>query len=92
MPSTSLEFDETLRCNHDHDCCGYGREETCVKIAATADLPSKFGQFQCEGAMREVGEREPSAEKNRISYARPELGTEEWYLNGPLGVGSAHRC
>lgn len=54
------------------------------ELAASFSLRTSV--YGCAGAMQDVGEREPSAERNRLSFARPELGMEEWYLNGPLGV------
>jgi GTP cyclohydrolase II len=35
-------LDESLR----HACDGYGPDHVCVRIAAIADLPSRFGDFQ----------------------------------------------
>ena len=35
-------LDEGLK----HACDGYGRDRVCVKIAAIAELPSRFGDFQ----------------------------------------------
>jgi GTP cyclohydrolase II len=40
-----LTFDELLESGRDHDCPGLGVDHTCVKIAAVADLPSRFGEF-----------------------------------------------
>jgi GTP cyclohydrolase II len=38
-------LDENLR----HACDGYGRDHVCVRIAAIADLPTRFGDFQIVG-------------------------------------------
>jgi GTP cyclohydrolase II len=46
MPLTPLQIRELLDENRYHDCDGFGPENICVRIAAIADLPSRFGQFQ----------------------------------------------
>lgn len=33
----------------DHECPGYGLTKTCVKVAAVADLPTRFGRFRLVG-------------------------------------------
>jgi GTP cyclohydrolase II len=40
-----LTFDELLDSGRDHECPGMGPDHICVKIAAIADLPSRFGDF-----------------------------------------------
>jgi len=40
-----LSFDELLASGRDHDCPGVGPDHICVRIAAVADLPSRFGTF-----------------------------------------------
>jgi GTP cyclohydrolase II len=46
MPLTHLQIKELLDENRFHDCNGVGREKICVRIAAIAELPSRFGKFQ----------------------------------------------
>jgi GTP cyclohydrolase II len=46
MPLTKMQIEELLAENRDHDCAGMGKDHICVRIAAIADLPSRFGQFQ----------------------------------------------
>lgn len=46
MTLTRMQIKELLDENHEHSCEGYGCEHICVKIAAIAELPSRFGQFQ----------------------------------------------
>ena len=46
MPLSKLQIDELLDENRYHDCEGYGKDNICVRIAAIAELPSRFGQFQ----------------------------------------------
>jgi len=46
MVYTQMEIKELLEGDRDHDCSGVGKDGICVKIAAIADLPSRFGEFQ----------------------------------------------
>lgn len=46
MPLTHLPIKELLEENHEHDCEGVGKDHICVKIAAIAELPTRFGDFQ----------------------------------------------
>lgn len=46
MPLNHLQIREILAQNENHECEGFGKDHICVKIAAIADLPSRFGQFQ----------------------------------------------
>jgi GTP cyclohydrolase II len=46
MPLTHLQIKELLDENRFHDCGGVGKDKICVRIAAIAELPSRFGQFQ----------------------------------------------
>jgi GTP cyclohydrolase II len=41
-----MQIKELLDENRSHACDGVGPEHICVKIAAIAELPSRFGQFQ----------------------------------------------
>ncbi len=45
MPLTHMQIKQLLQENRDHNCRGFGRNKVCVKIAAIADLPSRFGRF-----------------------------------------------
>jgi GTP cyclohydrolase II len=45
MALTHLQIKDLLDENRDHDCPGVGEEHVCVRIAAIADLPSRFGNF-----------------------------------------------
>lgn len=45
MALTHLRIKELLDENRDHDCPGVGNHHICVRIAAIADLPSRFGDF-----------------------------------------------
>jgi len=39
-------LDDLVVRDRDHDCEGYGRERVCVRVAAVADLPTRFGDFR----------------------------------------------
>ena len=44
-----LTYDQLVASTADHECDGIGRDHVCVKIAAVADLPTKFGNFHIVG-------------------------------------------
>ncbi len=46
MGLAPLTIEELLGDGRDHRCRGYGADEICVRIAAIADLPTRFGPFQ----------------------------------------------
>lgn len=46
MPIHPMQIKELLDENHEHECEGFGPDRICVRIAAIADLPSRFGDFQ----------------------------------------------
>jgi GTP cyclohydrolase II len=46
MSLTHLQIKDILDENRYHDCDGVGQNKICVRIAAIAELPSRFGQFQ----------------------------------------------
>ncbi len=45
MSLTHMQIKELLDENLQHACDGYGPDRVCVRIAAIADLPSRFGDF-----------------------------------------------
>jgi GTP cyclohydrolase II len=49
VPLTAAEIETILSAEADHECPGFGEHQVCVKIAAIADLPSRFGHFQVVG-------------------------------------------
>ncbi|MGE3957266.1 MAG: GTP cyclohydrolase II [Vicinamibacterales bacterium] len=49
MPIAPDDIDRILAAEADHECAGYGENKVCVRIAAIADLPSRFGRFQVIG-------------------------------------------
>ncbi|PZR07719.1 MAG: GTP cyclohydrolase II [Archangium gephyra] len=44
--------------DRDHDCPGYGRTGACVRVAAVADLPTRFGRFRLVGFWNNRDEKE----------------------------------
>jgi GTP cyclohydrolase II len=44
-----MTFDELISSGADHECPGLGRDRVCVRLAAVADLPSRFGDFHIVG-------------------------------------------
>lgn len=44
--------------DQDHECVGFGRAKTCVKVAAVADLPTRFGRFRLVGFWNNRDEKE----------------------------------
>ena len=49
MPIRRPTIDQLLDADAEHACEGFGTENVCVKIAAIAGLPSRFGDFQVVG-------------------------------------------
>ena len=46
MPLSPLKIEELLDEDLRHECEGLGQQKVCVRTAAIADLPSRFGDFQ----------------------------------------------
>jgi len=46
MSLSRMKIQELLNENKEHECEGVGEEKICVHIAAIADLPTRFGDFQ----------------------------------------------
>lgn len=46
MSLSHMQIAELLDENLSHACDGYGPDHVCVRIAAIADLPTRFGDFQ----------------------------------------------
>lgn len=49
MSLTIAEINAILKAEADHECPGLGEHRICVKIAAIAELPTRFGHFQVFG-------------------------------------------
>lgn len=45
MTYTNMQIKELLDENKTHECDGYGKDHVCVRIAAVAELPTRFGKF-----------------------------------------------
>jgi GTP cyclohydrolase II len=61
MALTHLRIKELLDENRDHDCDGVGDDHICVRIAAIADLPSRFGTFHVVAFWNKRDNREHAA-------------------------------
>jgi GTP cyclohydrolase II len=46
MSTSHSALDALVERDRDHECEGYGPQRVCVRIAGTADLPSRFGDFR----------------------------------------------
>ena len=55
------KFDALLDRDATHDCGGYGRDHVCVRIAAAAELPTRFGDFHAVGFWNPVDGKEHAA-------------------------------
>jgi GTP cyclohydrolase II len=49
MSLTIPDINAILKTEADHECAGFGEHRICVKIAAIAELPTRFGRFQVFG-------------------------------------------
>lgn len=49
MSLTIPEIDAILKAEANHECPGLGEHHICVRIAAVAELPTRFGRFQVFG-------------------------------------------
>lgn len=58
MALTHMQIKELLDENRDHSCEGIGRDCVCVKIAAIADLPSRFGDFHVVAFHNNIDDKE----------------------------------
>ena len=61
MALTHMQIKELLDENLEHSCEGYGRDHICVKIAAVADLPSRFGDFHVLAFHNNIDDKEHAA-------------------------------
>ncbi len=53
-----LTIKELLEESRQHDCSGFGEAHICMRIAAIADLPSRFGNFQIIAFYNNVDNKE----------------------------------
>jgi len=49
MTTVSGALRELVVRDQDHECEGFGAARVCVRVAAVADLPTRFGRFQLVG-------------------------------------------
>ena len=48
-PSATLTLQKLVEADRSHECEGFGSQKICVRIAAAAHLPSRFGDFHVVG-------------------------------------------
>lgn len=61
MALTHMKIKELLDENREHNCDGYGPDHLCLRIAAIADLPSRFGDFHIVSFWNNIDEKEHAA-------------------------------
>lgn len=61
MALTPEQIRELLEENLNHNCDGYGQDHVCVKIAAIADLPTRFGNFHAVAFHNNLDNKEHAA-------------------------------
>ena len=61
MAISKMKIHDLLYDNSDHECEGIGPDKVCVHIAAIADLPTKFGDFQIVAFYNNRDEKEHAA-------------------------------
>ncbi|HEY5671462.1 MAG TPA: GTP cyclohydrolase II [Anaerolineales bacterium] len=61
MSLTHMQIKDLLDENRDHSCEGFGLDHICVKIAAIADLPSRFGKFHAVAFYNNRDDKEHAA-------------------------------
>ena len=54
-------FDTLLERDATHDCQGVGKDHVCVRIAAAAELPTRYGDFHAVGFWNPVDGKEHAA-------------------------------
>jgi GTP cyclohydrolase II len=61
MQLSNMKIKELLNENASHKCGGVGPENVCVQIAAIADLPTRFGDFQVVAFYNNCDDKEHAA-------------------------------
>jgi GTP cyclohydrolase II len=54
-------YDELVELQRDHECPGVGSQRICVRVVATARLPSRFGDYQVVGFENRLDAKEHAA-------------------------------
>lgn len=49
MSIPAMKIEELIDAGREHECDGVGDSKVCVVVAAIADMPSRFGDFQVAG-------------------------------------------
>lgn len=61
MTIPAMKIEELVDANREHECDGFGEAAVCVRLAAIADLPSRFGDFQVAGFWNNRDEEDHAA-------------------------------
>ncbi|MEM7323707.1 MAG: GTP cyclohydrolase II [Actinomycetota bacterium] len=61
MTIPAMKIEELIDAGREHDCEGVGGSNVCVVVAAVADLPSRFGDFQVAGFWNNRDEEDHAA-------------------------------
>jgi len=61
MPIPAMTIEELIDAGRRHECDGVGDSDVCVVVAAVADLPSRFGDFQVAGFWNNRKEQDHAA-------------------------------
>ena len=61
MHLSNTKIQQLLEENQDHQCEGFGPDQVCVRIAAIADLPTKFGEFHIAAFYNNRDDKEHAA-------------------------------
>ena len=60
-PMAIREFDELVERQRDHECPGVGNQRVCVRVVATAQLPTRFGDYHVVGFENRLDAKEHAA-------------------------------
>ena len=55
------DFDELVERQRDHECPGLGNQRVCVRVVATARLPTRFGDYHVVGFENRLDAKEHAA-------------------------------
>ncbi len=61
MALTHMKIKELLEESSEHKCEGYGPNHVCMRIAAIANLPSRFGDFHIVTFWNNIDDKEHAA-------------------------------
>ena len=61
MSIPAMQIEQLIDASREHECDGIGSSEVCVTLAAIAELPSRFGDFQVAGFWNNRDDKEHAA-------------------------------